>query len=412
MPNRGISTFVLPPSDPLSGDVEQGSAQPAPLENLANNSSPPLTSADAARDRAHDLRRALWHLSTIARCRSCGRSVVGGYVAVVHSPERGAGYGGLETCASVWACPVCARKIAARRSVEIGEAVGAWQDQGGASMLVTLTMRHHAGHRLCQEINALTSAWSRTTSSRVWHKQLHRLGSPGWVRVLEITWSAANGWHAHLHFVLFVAGSTSSADVAGFTDWLFPKWSRMVSDAGMPAPLAVGQDARLVDGATAAHTLGEYLSKPPGRDPAHDLGRELMGAFTKTARGEHSTVPAWRIPERFLETGDADLLDLWQEYERATFRRRQLTWAGGLRDRLALGQEATDEGIVDEAAGDDVVLFITRAGWRTVLSLPEPTSRLLAVLEHGGSAALRAYLDARGVEYVTELSVAAGRDRS
>lgn len=405
MLNRGTATPVSLRSNAHPGDE----APQAPLENLANNLSPLLTSADATRDRAHDLRRALWQLSGLDRCRSCGRVVVGGHVAVVHSPERGAGFGGLETCGSVWACPVCARKIAARRAIDIGNAVSTWQDQGGTSLLVTLTMRHHAGHRLRQEIDALTRAWQRTTGSRVWDKHLARLGSPGWVRVLEITWSAANGWHAHLHFVLLVAGSTSAADVASLTSWLFPKWARMVQAAGMPAPLALGQDARLVDGATAAHTLGEYLSKPPSGDPGRDLGRELMGAFTKTARSEHSTLPAWRIPERFLETGDADLLDLWREYEAATFRRRQLTWAGGLRALLALGQEATDDEIADEAAGDDVVLFITREGWRTVLGLPEPTSRLLSVLEHGGGSALRGYLDARGVEYVTDLSVSAGR---
>lgn len=362
-----------------------------------------MTCSDTARDRVFDLRRALWGISGIDRCRRCGRVPIGSAVAVQHSPALGAGFGGLETCGSVWVCPVCARKIAARRQVEIGTALGTWQDQGGAFALITLTMRHSRRHRLLQEIDALTKAWNSVNTSRVWGRHRDRLGSPGYVRVLEIT-HGANGWHAHLHFVLLVAGSATAADVAGLAGWLFPKWNRAVEAAGMPGALAVGQDAMLVDGATATDNLAGYLTKAGSGDPARDLGRELMGAMTKTARSEHSTQPVWRLPEQFLETGEADLLDRWLEYESATFRRRQLVWSAGVRDLLRLGQELSDDEIAEESAGDEIVVWITRDGWRTALSLGEPTSRILAALEHGGSAGLLEHLDARGIEYVTDLA--------
>lgn len=395
---------VGPPSGPPEGALSGGVAAGGPLENLANKFSPPVTCTDASRDRVFDLRRALWGISGVARCRRCGRVPIGSAVAVQHSPALGAGFGGLETCGSVWVCPVCARKIAARRQVEIGTALGTWQDQGGSFVLITLTMRHGKRHRLLQEIDALTAAWHSVNRSRVWVKHRDRLGSPGWVRVLEITHSAANGWHAHLHFVLLVAGETSAADVDQLAGWLFPKWSRAVQAAGMPGALAVGQDAMLVDGATATDNLAGYLTKAGSEDPARDLGRELMGAMTKTARSEHSTQPVWRLPEQFLETGDADLVDLWLEYESATFRRRQLVWSAGVRELLRLGLELSDDEIAEESAGDEIVVWITRAGWRTALSLGEPTSRILAALEHGGSAGLRDHLDARGIAYVTDLS--------
>jgi hypothetical protein len=292
---------------------------------------------------------------------------------------------------------VCARKVNARRAVEIGAALTEWQRRGGSLVMVTLTMRHHLGHRLSQELDALLGSWRNVNGSAVWRKWLGRLGSPGLVRVVEVTWGA-NGWHAHLHFVLLVSAATSAREVSDLSAWLFPKWSREVSRHGMPGALARGQDAHLVDSATASDALGSYLSKPPPDAPM-DLGRELTGAASKSARSAFGTSPAWSLLGDFLVTGDADVLDRWHEYERATHGRRQIAWSRGLRDLLAIGQEVDDLDVATEAAGDEPVVFISRAGWATVLGLPEPSSRVLAAMNDHGATGLRAYLDAHGVDY-------------
>ena len=65
-----------------------------------------------------------------------------------HGPRRGAGYAGLSTCASVWACPCCAARIAARRAAELVAVRTAVRLMGGTAYLVTLTVRHHKGHWL------------------------------------------------------------------------------------------------------------------------------------------------------------------------------------------------------------------------------------------------------------------------
>jgi hypothetical protein len=48
-------------------------------------------------------------------------------------------YSGLQTCGSVWACPVCSAKIAERRRVEIMAAMAAHKAAGGWVNLLTLT---------------------------------------------------------------------------------------------------------------------------------------------------------------------------------------------------------------------------------------------------------------------------------
>ena len=142
-----------------------------------------------------------------------------------------------------------------------------------------------------------------------------------------------------------------------------------------------------------------YLSKAAPYASAEALGRELMGAWTKGARGVWSTVPAWRIAETFAATGEVDLLDRWHEYERASKGRRQVTWSRGLRDLLELEPEKSDEQVAAEEVGTVDLLRLDRFAWRMVLAQPWPTSRLLDVLDKKGLEGLQAFLDAHGILY-------------
>jgi len=101
-----------------------------------------------------------------------------------------------------------------------------------------------------------------------------------------------------------------------------------------------------------------------------------------------------------IDQGDADALDRWHEFQRASKGRRQLTWSKGLRERLGLRAEKSDEEVAGEELGtkeDDLVL-ITAAGWRVVIAgrLMVP---ILEIVEKEGLSGVRALLDVAGVEY-------------
>jgi hypothetical protein len=324
--------------------------------------------------------------------------MTGAVVGVRFSEAHGAGFSGVQSCGSVWVCPVCSAKILARRSIETGVLLLGWENLGGRHVMGTLTMRHHRGHSLRQEWDALAKAWTSVVGSRVYRKWKQRLGSPGLVKVVEVTYGD-NGWHVHLHFVLLVGGECTSDDVAELGRWLMPKWERSLAAAGMPGALPVGQDLKLVEGVEAASQLGEYLSKATAYGSAEALGRELFSSWSKGSRSVHSTEPVWRLIEAFAETGDLGLLKLWHEYERDSHGRKQMAWSNGLRELMAIGPEKTDEEIAAEEAGDRDLVHISRDGWQAVLSASWPAVRILEVLEQKGVGALCRFLDEMAIEH-------------
>ena len=56
--------------------------------------------------------------------------------------HKTASYAGLQTCGSVWVCPVCGAKVVERRRGEIQQAMAMHRACGGEVHLLTLTVPH------------------------------------------------------------------------------------------------------------------------------------------------------------------------------------------------------------------------------------------------------------------------------
>lgn len=106
-----------------------------------------------ARARRYERRDRLRPLASLERLRTCGRKAVtdGGVTVGVRTDTDGsthAGYGGVSTCGSTWACPQCAVVIATRRADELADVMRSVDALGGSAFMVTLTVRHALGDRL------------------------------------------------------------------------------------------------------------------------------------------------------------------------------------------------------------------------------------------------------------------------
>jgi hypothetical protein len=182
------------------------------------------------------------------------------------------------------------------------------------------------------------------------------------VRALEVT-HGANGWHPHLHAILLTRTILDPDALASIRADLSSRWracvERTLGDAHVPT------DERGVD-LRPCHR-GDYLSK---------LGLEVTAPVGKAARGENRS--PLEIASDFASTGDFVDLSLWLAYVEGMKGARQLTWATGVRERYGLGDEATDESIVEgESPGRVPVLVLDPGAWREVVR----AGKRLAVLE-------------------------------
>ena len=106
----------------------------------------------------------------------CGRHVVTeGAIPVFRRLDGGkARLGQVKTCGSVWACPVCAAKVAEVRRRELTHAMTEHTNAGGHAYLLTFTFPHYMGQRLDELLPMFDKARNRFQ------------GSKGWKRVMQV----------------------------------------------------------------------------------------------------------------------------------------------------------------------------------------------------------------------------------
>lgn len=146
-----------------------------------------------------------------------------------------------------------------------------------------------------------------------------------------------------------------------------------------------GLDARPVT-ADSSGALGVYLAK---------LALEVTSASTKTAR-RRSSRTMWQVLADGLATGLADDLEAWEQYERASHGRKQVTFSRGLRRRYRLADEQEDQDIVDQDHGGNDLVVLPAATWTVVR---EHAEQLLTAAEHDGLAGVMAWLTGRRLEW-------------
>lgn len=309
-------------------------------------------------------------------------------VDVLYAPVIGAAhYGGLQICGSVWLCPVCAAKISEKRRVELSSGVAAWLSSEVAdhrTLLVTLTLQHKLGDNLSTVLDWLKNARKGLVSGR-WSKDFSSAyGLVGSVRALEITYGS-NGWHPHMHILMFF---DRELPVGVFSDDIASRWSYLVSRAGGYANLENGCDVRFSDA-----DIADYVAKF-GREPKWTAAHELTKQVVKISKKGGDT------PLELLKSamwGNTDAARHWLEYAVNLKGQRQLFWSQGLRARLGLLVEKSDEELAVEQDHVAVILAeLTYEQWRVIL-MNDARADLLNVASSGDSDVVWGFLASLGV---------------
>lgn len=290
-------------------------------------------------------------------------------------------YSGLQTCGSVWSCPICAAKITERRRLEVQDAINQHRQAGGEVQLLTLTTPHGRGDDLGQLIERQSKALQAFYRDFTVRAVLSEMGELGRIRAFEVTHGRKgtnNGWHPHYHFLQFCQ---VKADAAQLMDWrtrLYLRWDACCQRAGLGSPsFAHGID--LQDGRKA----DRYISK-------WGLEDELTRGHTKKGRAGGET-PFDLLRSVLADGEDRQGAALFREFSECFRGKRQLSWSNGLKACFCQA-ETTDEEIANQQEDTAQLLgMLTVQQWRDVLKV-KARATVLELAAAGGWSSVSRFL--------------------
>lgn len=272
--------------------------------------------------------------------------------------SRHAHYTGLVICSRVWFCAVCASRITEERRKDLHTAFINWQ--GGLAM-ASYTASHNTKTSLPEFLSGLSEAFRAFKSGKVFAEIKDRYGWIGSVRSLEVT-HGDNGWHPHLHELIFFSNTLSTKDADTLEFALKGHWMRVLDRFGMSCSFSHGLDLKTTDSAIRDYIV-KWGHEPinTGWTPAHEITKQVSKKAAKDGK----------TPTQLLYDyweGDMEARKLWKEYAMTFKGKHQLQWTPGLRKFLKMGEEKTDEELAEAVPKDAVLLAtLTRDQWQGVL---------------------------------------------
>lgn len=304
---------------------------------------------------------------------------------------------GVQTCGSVWTCPICASKIATERRNEMRKAMAAHHDAGGSVYFATYTFQHTAEEGgagcLAGQLTKLRELMSKKlTNSRLYKDWMKEAGSIGAIRAMEVTYGELNGWHPHIHQLIFA--DKTALEVSHrqgrvrYVQTIYRRsalgrirklWARILIKEGM---------AGLKDGDTGAELIGklrtllqrcftvqcgsyadDYIAKfgREGEEAAWGAADELSKGHTKTPKRTNRVTP-WGMLVDFLN-GDKRSAWLFREYAEAFHGKAQLFWSKGLKARFLINELSDDDvAATPEMRCNETVIKLSDPQWSLILS--------------------------------------------
>lgn len=373
------------------------------------------------RAKLWDLQRTMWKVTEDKTLAGCGRWVAGGsaVASLVWQAQGRARWGGLQNSHSVWGSPVASSVICSRRANEVDTAIQAWANgaglvaahyrgvttspsdrkQRGVSVnpvvergisLMTLTLRHNSKQSLTEVWDAIAGCWQAVTNTAAWRGGARtagdksRYGIAHWYRAIEVT-HGKNGWHVHLHTVLFHDRVLSVDEKDSLADRVFDRWAAKAVRLGMRAPsrdrgidvvhvAASSDDAKSIGGYTCKGMLSGLAAET------------TTGQVTKEAKGDNRT-PFQILGDLGKQYTKRDHA-LWLEWEKGSKGRRQTGWSQGTKDVLGVNEMSDDQ--IDDSLGDndqsEVVAMVGRGAWGAIASDTEKRAAILDAVAATDSA--------------------------
>ena len=288
----------------------------------------------------------------------CGWSL-GSLVTLMGQSGR-TGWCGIEHCNGIWACPLCSARIREGRRREIQDGFENAKALGWSAFFVTFTVPHSIETPLTQSLGALRSAYAKMRR----YSSLRDFWSSvaGVIKATEIQ-VGNNGFHPHLHCVIFT--TSSSLDESS----LKRAWAKAVVKEGLARPSdRVGV---VVKEATSA-SLSWYLSKIQENKLSLEMTRSDLKQG-RASKGEWHCAPFDLLDASIsLPISMAQRQRLWVEYVTSTKGVSAIRWSKGLKSKLSIGEVSDDDlGALDPLYVEARLNFLRREYARLFAEQPD-----------------------------------------
>jgi len=281
-------------------------------------------------------------LQKVSRTIHCKHTLSeNGSCVTVDFNENNAFYMNLQTCGSVWTCPVCASKIQEKRRKEIAKAIDYFYENKKQSVMVTFTFPHSKNQSLEELLKKQSEALKIFRSGKTWDKFKNRIDFSGLIRALEIT-HGRNGWHPHTHELWFI---DKNIKPKGIQDFITERWLDCCYKVGL---LTKDKFKAFKENAVNIKMnckASNYLAK---QDSAANWGidRELAKSANKgNGKGKN--------PFEFLAEDNTFNQNLFIEFSQAVKGKSQLFWSHGLKEKIGI-KDIKDEEIAEEEIIEEV----------------------------------------------------------
>lgn len=292
---------------------------------------------------------------------------------VVMSNGKHSHFIGLARCNNSWACPVCTAKKMAEYGGRIACAIDALSTQYNQyAVMVTFTLPHTKNMSCWESLEILHDTWFKFANSSIskmkrkyklkdgtektyytdsgrnaFSKMRVELNIKHLVRVFEVTYGEDNGWHPHIHALLWIPKENFNKVVdyeeslnelwwrcakrvakkfyteKHIAEYLYPDYKKATKDGHKSVYIS-----RNKDGKPRIQKSSNYLIDGWSGD------LELTGSYKqKTARNGHYT-PRQLLVRAYENPNERDkLLKLYAEYARATSGRKRVNFSNtGIND--------------------------------------------------------------------------------
>ena len=285
----------------------------------------------------------------------------GGTVGVYRNEARdGASLAGLNRCGNLHTCPVCAAKAGELRRKQLNAAMVQHVGNGGAAYLLTFTFPHEADESLVSLLAKFEKARKKWRDHPLWKSLRDNKRMVGYVNSLEFTVSQENGWHPHLHMLMFcdkqAFGEGAPVNTFGDLDSFMIEdlrraWVEILFKVGL------GDNSKLTDmlkhalNVRGGEKAAEYIAKF-GRDEKWGASSELAKSHAKIGTAGEKWGVLHFTPFQLLvwaEQGDGRAVHRFREYAAAVEGKKAMVWSRGLKKALNV-EDVNEE---EWAASDD-----------------------------------------------------------